>query len=323
MDIRGPMGKGNKYFQDLKEFFAEYKYHDAVKIAEELTRKGFAYEAPVYFIVNLGPLPNLEYDGRYSDNLVKKAHRAGGEKILEEFRIALIDLAKKSNFRSFYEAHREDYKKYIEEVSKDFTPKKIIDWEREFFGWGGSEYHTVLAPALFPTGGYGAWVEKSNGDVHIYQIIRESGVSSERVYFNPTRLNRLSLHEWGHSFINPSLEENWNLFNDDDYGLKKLYEPVAQAMKMKKYNIYTVFFYEQVLRAVEAIAYKDLYSESHYKAKIKGEEKNGFYLTEFTVKQLEYYRENRDKYKTFKDFVPYLFEQYYKNQEELLKLVND
>ncbi len=60
MDRRGPKGIGNEYFRELKNFFANYKEHQAFKLAEELTQKGFSYDAPPNFILSLGPLPNLE-----------------------------------------------------------------------------------------------------------------------------------------------------------------------------------------------------------------------------------------------------------------------
>jgi len=48
--------------------------------------------------------------------------------------------------------------------------------------------------------------------------------------------------------------------------------------------------------------------------------KHGFYLTEFTIRQLDYYVAHRDTYKRFDEFLPYLMDRYEENREELLKL---
>lgn len=56
----GPAGFGNEYFRALQTFFAPYKNHEAVRIAEALTKSGFTYDAPPGFVCHLGPLPELE-----------------------------------------------------------------------------------------------------------------------------------------------------------------------------------------------------------------------------------------------------------------------
>ncbi|MGB4251315.1 MAG: hypothetical protein WBK16_11530, partial [Limnochordia bacterium] len=93
MERRGPRGPGNEYYRALKEFFAEYQDHEAVSIARRLTERGFTYDAPPAFICHLGPLPELPLLVEYNDYLVE---RAGGRDVLEEFRLALVDLAEQS-----------------------------------------------------------------------------------------------------------------------------------------------------------------------------------------------------------------------------------
>ncbi|MFW6238223.1 MAG: hypothetical protein ACOC5A_03205, partial [Halanaerobiales bacterium] len=41
---RGARGKGNEYYRDLKQFFSDYTDHEAIKIAQELTDRGFTYD---------------------------------------------------------------------------------------------------------------------------------------------------------------------------------------------------------------------------------------------------------------------------------------
>ncbi|MFY9164998.1 MAG: DUF4932 domain-containing protein, partial [Limnochordia bacterium] len=99
MERRGPRGPGNEYYRALKEFFAEYQDHEAVAIAQRLTERGFTYDAPPALICHLGPLPELALLVEYNDYLVE---RAGGRDVLEEFRLALVDLAEQSNFLAFF-----------------------------------------------------------------------------------------------------------------------------------------------------------------------------------------------------------------------------
>lgn len=315
----GPKGEGNQYYQDLKKFFEPYKNHDAIKIAENLTKQGFSFDAPPNFILSLGELPNLEVRNGYSDYLI---NRSGGEDVLEKFRLALIDLAIKSNFTDFFEQNRPNLESYLNNTVKNLDTTKVINWMRDFYGWSGDDFYTVFAPAMFPGGGYGATITLADDRNEIYQIIRENGTSNSiPVFMKGMSLELLTLHEWGHAFVNPSVEENMDLVHR--LNLIKLFEPVEEIMMMNSYGSVETFFNEQILRGVTSLAAKDLYGDPSFWAEKREHIGRGFYLTDFTIKQLEYYEENRDKYKTFKDFVPYLLEQYHNNANILLEEFNN
>ncbi len=315
MERAGPSGSGNRYFRELKAFFTPYKAHEAVVLAEKLMKWGFTYDAPPNFILSLGPLPDMAPVNGYSRYLQR---RAGGRRNLENFRQALVELAMESDFLRFYQAQ----KSYLEELlissTAGFDGYKILAWLQDFFGAEGDEYHLVLAPAFFPAGGYGATIETKDGKVLVYQVIREFGRSEEVPEFgNVYNLESLSLHEWGHSFVNPALGK----YNRQVKALKRLFVPVRKPMEQMAYGDVETFFNEQVLRAAVLLGTKDLYGESAYVHGLEEERELGFYLTDFTVEQLEYYRANRDKYPDFVQFVPYLLDQYKQHQEELLRLV--
>ncbi len=317
MAQRGPSGSGNRYFRELKAFFDPYKDHKAILLAEKLTKQGFTYDAPPNFILSLGALPDLAPVNGYSRYL---QGRAGGKSNLENFRQALVKLAVDSGFLHFYQQQ----KPYLEEIlnanTAGFDGTKILTWLQDFFGAKGDEYHLILAPAFFPAGGYGITIETKDGRILVYQIIREFGRSEDTPQFGSIyNLEQLSLHEWGHSFVNPALEK----YNRQVKALNKLFMPVKERMTRMAYPRVETFFNEQVLRAVVLLGTKELYGEFEYIRMLEVEKINGFYLTEFTVEQLNYYRENRDRYPDFVHFVPYLLEQYKQHQKELLSLVQE
>lgn len=317
MEQAGPAGSGNRYFQELKEFFEPYQDHKAIILAEKLTKRGFTYDAPPNFILSLGSLPDLAPVNGYSQYLQK---RAGGKRPLENFRQELVKLAAESDFLHFYQ----EQKPYLEELlissTAGFDGQKILNWLQDFFGAEGDEYHLVLAPAFFPGGGYGATIETKDGKVLVYQIIREFGQSEDTPEFGDMyNLEQLSLHEWGHSFVNPALEK----YRRQVRALNKLFIPVEERMAQMAYPSVEIFFNEQVLRAAVLLGTKDLYGELEYARILEMERMLGFYLTDFTVEQLTYYRESRDEYPDFVQFVPYLLEQYKQHQEELHRLVQE
>jgi len=315
-----PEGDGNYYFQELQAFFEDYKDHEAVKIAQGLTDRGFTYDAPLGFIVTLGSLPELEPKAEYSDYLVGRAEPSNifnrifgpdGQRKLEDFRIALIDLAEKSEFMSFFNMYRDDFKIYLEEAMEGFDAGRKINWLSDFTGLDTeNEYYTILTPAMFPGGGYGPSVELPDGSFQFYQIVREKGSSQKEPEF-PTGIsfNQLTLHEWGHSFIDPAVEAH------NEYILEHLtdhFYKVQDSMKSQAYDSPMIFFREQVLRGVTTVASGELYGDKYYDKEMKDHIDRDFHLTEITVEMIEKYIDNRDNYNTFEEFVPEILEEYKK-----------
>lgn len=174
-------------------------------------------------------------------------------------------------------------------------------------GWTGSGFHMVLAPAMFPGGGYGATIIDPERGPIVYEVVRENGASNREPEFPAGRnLQVLALHEWGHAYVNPSLDA----LNTRLAELEPLYTRVRRTMARQAYGNRNTFFNEQVLRALTALAELDLYGREAYDRAIASNEARGFYLTRFTVEQLQYYAAHRDQYPRFTDFAPYLLDRY-------------
>ena len=299
----GPTGSGNEYFKALQEFFSEYKDHEAVRLAQALTKAGFTYDALPAFICHLGPLPELELAYEYSDYLLK---RAGGRRKLEDFRLALRDLARESNFLQFYGAWQPCLNEVLDHTVQGLRSDLVTTWLEDFFGWSADEFHLLMTPSMFPGGGYGATVETADGRMIAYQIIRENGISQTKPQFpSGFSLEHLTVHELGHSFVNPSLEA----YPERARHLRPLLVPVRKVMKNQAYSTVTIFLNEQVLRAVEIMAARDLFEEGTEARLIAYHEERGFFLLRYVVEQLEFYQSHRDLYPTFREFVPYLYDQ--------------
>ena len=203
MDNRGPQGPGNEYFRALKAFFAGYKEHKAVAIAEEFSKTGFTFDAPPAFICHLGPLPELELAYEYSDYLIG---RAGGREKLEEFRLALIGLARESNFLEFFAQWEPYLDESLAPSREGFREDVLTEWLQEFFGWSagvpphyGASMFLAADMGLMPLIKMAAW--------WCSRSYVKTGSSSDRPEFpTSTNLELLTIHELGHSFVNPSLE---------------------------------------------------------------------------------------------------------------------
>lgn len=311
----GMQGKGNAYYRELKAFFGPYRRHRAIKIADRLTRRGFTYDAPPHLIASLGPLPDLAPSNGYDQYVID---RARGLKNVRQFRDGLVDLAKESGFAEFFKSHRDAYEGWLRETTEGLDTRLLADWLAGFFGWHGQDLRLILAPGLLPDGGYGATIRNADGSETIYQFIRENGRTEGGPEFpRGIPLQLLSLHEWGHAYVAVAFAKHKQQFA----ALDSFFEPVAAIMKRHAYPSWETFFNEQLVRAITTFAMSELQGPQASQSALSWEEKNGFYLTSFTVEQLKHYRTHRDDYKRFDDFIPYLIEQYSQNREKLRQRV--
>jgi len=309
---RGPVGYGNSYFRDLKAFFEPWKSHKAIQIAETFTRNKFYYDGPPSLIMSMGPLPDLNAPDRYNSSLID---RAGGEEQIENFRKALIDLSEKSDFLSWFQTQRVSFFNCLDTLLTGFHGENISVWIVNFFGWGGNVFHCVLAPAMFPAGGYG--FNCIHGDtMHVFCILRETGISQNEAQFPSNHLPYLCIHEFCHSFVNPSVNAHNELISK--YSLQDLFNSVRDTMKMQAYNDAETFFNETLVRSITIEALCELNPLTNRNELIRQEAKYGFHLIEFTLSKLTDYRMNRDKYIDFKQFVPVLFKAYHDNKKQFL-----
>lgn len=297
METRGPPDVPYEYGEDIKDYFALYKDHDAVKLAQQLTDRGFTFDAPPGFILYFSEPPELEKLYPYSDYL---KGRAGGEKILDDFAEALRTFAAESDFAQFLEEHQDFYQQIVDPVKKDFDQEKLIADLEGFFGFNQASYTVILAPYMFPSGGYGPRIEEK-GRFHCYEIVRVSGIKWDMPFFGySSDIYDLSLHEFGHSFVNPTTES----FKSEVAKYSYLFAPVADKMKSMAYGSWETMLNETLIRAFTC--YK-VYEESGIERGrdcLSREKNRGFYFIEDIFELYLDYMQNRDVYPDFKSFFP-------------------
>ncbi|MEJ6952182.1 hypothetical protein [Natronospora cellulosivora (SeqCode)] len=73
---------------------------------------------------------------------------------------------------------------------------KKLEWLSEFAGSEkNTKFYTILAPAMFQGGGYGASYENDDGLFEFYQVIRTSDTTDEPYFSTGTNFKRITLHE--------------------------------------------------------------------------------------------------------------------------------
>ncbi|WP_167912971.1 DUF4932 domain-containing protein [Thermococcus sp. 21S7] len=277
-------GNVTPYSQEVESYFSPYRDHRAVLLAKKALREGLEYDAIPKFAMGLNST-------EWSSYLVGRVH--GNERLLNELAMAIKDFAQESNFSSFYRNHKEFYMEQIGLFLKENPDSFAIPrFEEMFFREKRTRWVFVLQP-LEVYYSYGGWTNDT-----VYAFLGVCSFSNGTYSYCSA-----SAHEFAHSFVNPAVDRHYGEFME----YKKMFSPVKDVMTSMGYSSWKTYLYETFVRAFEA--YYKLKTEGNESAErfIKSQEALGFYLVGRVYRAyLTDYLPNREKYPTFKSFMPEL-----------------
>jgi hypothetical protein len=309
------------YKVDVSEYFSAYKDHPAVKLFAEMSLSGFNFDAPPDAMLHLSNPPELTLEVPFTRNLKR---RAGGQERLEKFIQELRDFAQKTNFRSFFEAHKGTYSKLVSDTYGKMQGVDFIATLENYYGMKQLSYNIILAP-LFHSGGFGPRIDPegssspvrnfinslqylifnkwSGKSYEIYNICGPTGVENGIPSFGTqVGFRQLAWHEFGHSFVNPLSESFKNRIKISEYS--SFFAPIREKMEKEGYSNWETCVNEHIVRAVTARLTFIHFGKQAGEDELRDQKSNGFAYIELLCKKLEEYEIRRDKYPTLADFFP-------------------
>jgi hypothetical protein len=203
----------------------------------------------------------------------------------------------------------DQWRSYLEGVAADYDRQiyipSLTGWLEHFYGLKVSEYHVILAPAIFGWGGYGPLVTAVDGRIIAFAVIRENGISRDVPRFpDGAHLQELVLHELSHTYVSLSLSP-WRARLRE---LNPLFAPVRSLMTRKDYPTVESFAAELFNRGVVTYAVRSLRGEPDFSSALQRHQDEGFTQVSAIVTWLDEYRENRAVYPGFADFAPVMID---------------
>lgn len=313
------------YKADVSEYFSTYKNHPAVKLFEEMSISGFSFDAPPQAVLHLSNPPELALQVPFTRYLKR---RARGEEKLEKFIQELRDFAQKTNFTSFFEAHKGTYSKLVSDTYSKMQGVDFIRTLENYYGMKQKSYNIILAP-LFHPGGFGPRIdpEGSSGPVlnfikslqylifnrwsgksyEVYNICGPISVENGIPSFGTQEgFRQLAWHEFGHSFVNPLSESLKNRIKISEYS--SLFTPIREKMEKEGYSNWETCVNEHIVRAVTARLTFIHFGKQAGEDELRDQKSRRFVYIEPLCKKLEEYEIRRDKYPALADFFPELLD---------------
>ena len=161
-------------------------------------------------------------------------------------------------------------------------------------------YNIITSP-LLQHGGYGVSIKNEDDEINIYFIGGPKRVKNGYPDFGPSqKLQHTALHEFGHSFVNPTTEK----FRKEINQYVSLYKPIKKIMKKQAYGSWETCVNEHIIRAITTRLTSLQYGENAENQWKLFEKSKGFFYLPNILEKLKYYEANRDVYPSFENFYP-------------------
>lgn len=297
MDLAG------QYTKDTEVWFAPYKQHTAVVLAQELRNKyGIGYERMMNMAVHLniekGKLTLIGNRAELNNGVYDGWKNVDVDDFVDKLNLFYKD----TRFHKFFEQHRAFYDEGVKHFENEMMPKSHQDWFASFYGGEApGQFHVVIN---FTYGGHSNGVNRQLPD-QPFEVFAIMGYQLNPTTAQPQWFPDVLIHEFNHSFVNPLLDNTANAALIEKVG-QRLYMWSQPEMNNQAYNDWRIVINESIVRAAVFIYMKDngLIGKQTLNDMFNETWRNGFRWTPELVNSLRTYANNRDKYKTLNDYYP-------------------
>ncbi len=310
------------YTEKIESHFEKHKNHELIEyIKDSIRTKGVSFGTVMSMAINITQPPVIKSIVSFTENIPEvKWGNESETKFLKLLNKFYIDTDCELFFNENEELYHAASQRFID-IYNDID----INWYKEFYG-DIINQEFIIVNALGNGGcNYGVKMKDIDSKELVYAIMGTWTTDSLGVPIYKTNdYFPIIIHEFNHSFINHNVDECLDILSSSG---TIIYPYLKDILKKQAYGEWKVMYYETLVRAAVIKYLKD----HHYDKKIVSEQltseiNNGFVWTKELVDELDKYSINRNKYPSFKDFMPELadfFNQVAENIEDSIQKNND
>ncbi|TJY38075.1 DUF4932 domain-containing protein [Pontimicrobium aquaticum] len=291
--------------------FKEYKNHEAIKLIDTLVSKGFWFDAMVEVMLKSSPLPKAELIYEIDKSTLDRLsnNKSESTSLIKEFIAAMNEFYLDANMSEYFKENADYFKAVNQEVSNNLPNEQFIATMEDYYGKQNDSYTLIPSPTLYHTMGFG---KRINADIgyKVFNVFGPLIVTKDSLDFgfgfdDSKEIDELTVHEFGHSFINPILDLAKNTEIIDKY--KYLFDPIKKEMQNQGYGSWRSCVAEHFVRLGEIrISYAMRDSARAEKLRDEYVNKRKFIYIPHLEKSIEEYETNRNLYKSIDDYIPSL-----------------
>jgi hypothetical protein len=296
------MGKVDSYTNDVEKHFGQFRTHPAVKLAQKLRKeRGVSYDACMSMAVHITDTEKCEEQIPF-DPRPETLESRWQVNDAREFLAAVRQFVKDTNFNEFIAAHRSLYETTKSRMEDCLEKNAHMEWFDEYFGSRPEASFTLAVGLLNGPSNYGVRCRTADGKEELYCILGVWVTDDKGLpVFNRSMVGTV-VHEFCHSYVNPLTEK----YKTDIDKYAKLFDPISSQMRAQAYPAWNTCVIEHIVRALTTrYSYLKVGEEAGDKS-LQNEKRRSFFYVPALCERLQYYENNRDKYKTFAQFYPEL-----------------
>ncbi|MCM5663815.1 DUF4932 domain-containing protein [Galbibacter mesophilus] len=283
----------------IAEKFKNFQTSESLKVLDEFFQKRWYLDYTKY-VLNLPELPNSSFRQESLD------FQDVFESIEEERRFftALRGFYKEINFDVFLEEYQPFYDKMIQEVNNNLPEEDFITEMEHLYAKKANGY--FLNASLTMPFSQGFAITKSDRIGYVFGSLtlplEINDLNNLKLgYSNSSELRNISVHEFGHSFVNPVIDKIEDSLIDDK---KHLFEPIKEKMSEQAYSSWKITLYEHFVRAGEIFIAEQLgdYETATKLSKDYIEKRQFIYLKQIIPAMRNWYNEEYFS-KSYSNFV--------------------
>jgi hypothetical protein len=244
---------GYKIYQEYKGYGTSENLARCFSVADHLW-----LDYLTAFLLQVEDVPNAKFPNDikqgYYLNFSKGKNPEEAKKNATIFLDGLNAFAKEIEFQSHLNEAKPYYDQVVQEVENGIPDARFIEEMESFYKQSFDAY--LLVPSLTIPKGMGFGIKNSGkNETTVFNVFGaldyqefDDTKKLNMGFAHTSKLRELSVHEFGHSFVNPVIDQlPPELFIKTAY----LFEPLQSAMADQGYNTWKVCAYEHFVRAGE------------------------------------------------------------------------
>ncbi len=288
------------YKKSMRDHFAPFANHAAVKLFKERMLQGFNFDAPLTFMLCHDSADQMKPSRPYSDSLLK---RIGGDQIAEQFQVTIRDFANVTHAADFFRQQEAVFDAITTRARKDLQLENLIRQLEEYTGQTIPNAGIIFMP-LGHQGGYGLHLSGGTRQNEAFALIGPTAMEDDQpVYRNDTSTTLLIWHELAHPIVNPTLDR----YKDEIEKSQSAFAPIQERLRREACGEWDSCVKESVVRAlVIRLAERHLGRNAALAQRVVERQRGWVYVDEIIPLLVQF--EEKEKPSTFRSLIPQVLE---------------
>jgi hypothetical protein len=275
------------------QHYREFTNSNMMRIYRKYSEEGFYDDFFIGFLVQVDEVPFAKIN-QYTDKEVIMAFSKTGDFAAAEKRAALFlrnlnSFYKEIGFADYLKRNDVYYEKILADVKKNLPPDGFIPEMEGFYRKAFNGYYLVPGLNIPTSMGFGKMNTKTQSIYNVFGPFSFQNFNDDNLQLGfdfPLRIEGLSVHEFGHSFVNPVIDQ---LPGELIVATQHLFTPIKEAMTKLAYPTWKICLYEHFVKAGEVILAEKLGRKKDAQEMLENGRNAGFiYLPEIVQRLKEY-----------------------------------